>query len=85
MLSTTVKVKARTDRKKGKEGGDTEMVETESVANKSPDVKPITTTGTDSGDKMTVDQEAKKEEDKKAEEIEPEFGEVTNPSRVLKA
>jgi len=78
VLSTTAKVKARTDRKK-KDGADADMSASEvSIKKQESDVKKD---GED--EKMEVDEEAKKKEE---EEKKPEPTEaiLKNPSRVVK-
>jgi 26S proteasome regulatory subunit N2 len=70
VLSTTAKVRARVGRKNAKDG----VPETPKAEEKKGDVE-------------MEDEEKKKEEETKAKEpeVEPEFQELRNPSRVLKA
>lgn len=69
MLSTTAKVRARVGRKNAKDG----VPETPKAEEKKGDVE-------------MEDEEKKKEEEKvKEPEVEPDFQELKNPSRVLKA
>ena len=79
VLSTTAKVKARTDRKK-KDGGDAEMTDS-AVSMSKAEVKETAAEET----KMDVDEEAKKKEEEEEEKKEePAEAVLNNPLRVVK-
>ena len=79
VLSTTAKVKARTDRKK-KDGGDAEMTDS-AVSVSKAEVKETAAEET----KMDVDEEAKKKEGEEEEKKEePTEAVLNNPLRVVK-
>ena len=69
VLSTTAKVKARTDRKNKAEGGDVEMTEANEL---------------DKEEKKEEEADVAKES-KKEEVPEPDFLILNNPTRILKA
>jgi len=79
VLSTTAKVKARTDRKK-KDGGDAEM----SASDVSLAKQESKMTNNAEEEKMDVDEEAKKKEEEEKKKPEPTEAVLKNPSRVVK-